>query len=247
MTPPPVQPGRIDVHAHLLPGFDDGCRTVADSVAVGRQLVEAGYAHAMCTPHVWTHLPPEMVPEIKRRTAQLQADYDANGVGLTLHPGGELSLANSWPRLAEVPVADIPTAAMGGRYALFDFWADSLPPELEPAVRHLVSVGLQPILAHPERIGAFQRDPAAVDRVVGWGCLLQMNTWCLTTKPGSPIRATAERLLLGDRYFLFGTDTHDAAGVPVRVQGLSAAADLVGWAKVDELTRTHPARLLRPL
>ena len=36
-------PGRIDTHAHLLPGVDDGCTTVADSIAAARQMVAAGY------------------------------------------------------------------------------------------------------------------------------------------------------------------------------------------------------------
>ena len=236
--------GRIDTHAHLLPGVDDGCRTLADSIAAARQMVAAGYTDAFCTPHVPTELTPEHPGRIRHWAEQLQAEYDAAGVGLTLHPGGELQLVDSWPRLGEVDPAAIVTANLAGRFALFDFWADSLPPQLEPAVRHLVSLGMQPILAHPERIGAFQRDPAAIDRVQEWGCLLQMNTWCLTGRPGSPLRTTCERLLTEDRYFMFGMDTHDAAGVAVRLQGLAAAADLVGWPTVDRLTRTHPAQLL---
>jgi hypothetical protein len=61
---------------------------------------------------------------------------------------------------------------------------------------------------------------------------------------GSRVRTTAERLLRDNRYTLFGTDTHDSAGVAVRVQGLAAAADLVGWDVVDRLTRVNPAQLL---
>ncbi len=241
---PLTRPGRIDMHAHLIPGVDDGCRTVADSIASARQLVAAGYTHAFCTPHVWPNLPANTVANIRRWTADLQAAYAAAGVPLTLHPGGELSLAKSWPMLASVPPDALVTADLAGRFVLFDFWGDSLPPEIEPAVRHLIGLGMQPILAHPERIGVFQQDPAAVDRVVEWGCWLQMNTWTLTVAPGSPTRVTAERLLRDDRYTLFGTDIHDPAGVPVRVQGLAAAADLVGWDAVDRLTRTNPARLI---
>ena len=32
--------GRIDIHSHLLPGVDDGCKTVADSLDCARALVE---------------------------------------------------------------------------------------------------------------------------------------------------------------------------------------------------------------
>jgi len=30
---PAAMSGRIDVHAHLLPGIDDGCATVEESIA----------------------------------------------------------------------------------------------------------------------------------------------------------------------------------------------------------------------
>lgn len=242
-TPSPAT-GRIDTHAHLIPNVDDGCKSVADSIFAARQLVDAGYTHAFCTPHIWPNLKANTASAIQRWVVDLQAAYDAAFVNLTVLPGGELSLPNGWPRLRELPREEIVTAGMAGKHVLFDFWDDVLPTGLEPAVRHLVELGIQPILAHPERIGVFQHDPTAVDRVVEWGCWLQMNTWTLTMAPGSRVRTTAERLLLDNRYTLFGTDTHDAAGVPMRVQGLSAAADLVGWDAVDRLTRVNPAKLL---
>jgi len=236
--------GRVDTHAHLLPGVDDGCATVADSIAAARQLVAAGYTDVICTPHIWPNLTANTAGNIRRWTADLQAAYDAAGVGLTVHPGGELTLPSDWQRLRSLPVAEIVTADLAGRHVLFDFWDEILPDGLEQVVRYLVGLGIQPILAHPERIGAFQNDPAAVDRVVEWGCWLQMNTWTLMKSPGSKVRTVAERLLTAGRYQLFGTDTHDAAGVAERLQGLVAAADLVGWDAVDRLTRTHPAQLL---
>jgi protein-tyrosine phosphatase len=246
METPLRGPGRIDTHAHLLPKVDDGCESLADSIDAARQLVAAGYSHAFCTPHIWPNLSANTAGTIRRWTAELQAEYDAAGVGLTVHPGGELSLPAGWPQLRDLPVGEIVTAGLAGRHLLFDFWDEALPEGLEPVVRYLVGLGIQPILAHPERIGAFQNDPSAVDRVVGWGCWLQMNTWTLVKARGSKVRTLAERLLTDNRYTLFGTDTHDAAGVAERVQGLAAAADLVGWAKVDELTIANPARLLPP-
>ncbi len=240
----PTPTGRIDTHAHLIPNVDDGCKSVGDSILAAAQLVAAGYTHAFCTPHIWPSLKANTADAIRRWTVELQAEYDRAGVGLTVLPGGEWALPAGWARLRELPVAQIVSAGMAGRHVLFDFWDEVLPDGLEASLRHLVGLGIQPILAHPERIGVFQRDPAAVDRVVGWGCWLQMNTWTLTMGEGSRVRTVAERLLLDNRYTLFGTDTHDAAGVPVRVQGLAAAADLVGWEAVDRMTRVNPARLL---
>src|SRR6266550_1675211 len=82
--------GRIDVHTHLLPGVDDGCADVAESIACGRMLLAAGYSHAFCTPHIWPNLPHNNVEVIAQRTRELQQEFDRAGVTLKLLPGGEL-------------------------------------------------------------------------------------------------------------------------------------------------------------
>ena len=65
--------GRIDVHSHLLPGVDDGCRTVQESVQCARLMADAGYTHSFCTPHVWPHLSRNTVAHIPRYTEELQS------------------------------------------------------------------------------------------------------------------------------------------------------------------------------
>src|SRR5687768_4955248 len=99
--------GRIDVHAHLLPGIDDGCSTVEDSIACARLLVEAGYSHACCTPHVWPTLQGNTVPAIASRTRDLQQKLDAAQVPLSLIPGGEINLEWNWPAIGSAPPEQI--------------------------------------------------------------------------------------------------------------------------------------------
>ena len=68
--------GRIDVHSHLLPGVDDGCRTVQESVQCARMMVEAGYTHSFCTPHVWPSLPHNTPGNIRRMVLEFQTALD---------------------------------------------------------------------------------------------------------------------------------------------------------------------------
>src|SRR5690349_17751445 len=98
--------GRIDVHSHLLPGVDDGCATLDESLACARKLVEAGYTHAFCTPHIWPNLPQNTVAEISKRTARLQQAFDEAQVPLKLFPGGELNLR---PEITDTPPEELPT------------------------------------------------------------------------------------------------------------------------------------------
>lgn len=236
--------GRIDLHTHLLPNVDDGCKSYADSVKCARILEEHGYTHAVCSPHVWPSLPENTVPGIAHKTELLRGVLADAGVGLQLVPGGELNLVSLWPALTETPREAIPTVGHLGRHVLFDFWADSLPHELEPAVRWLAANGFAPILAHPERIGAFRLDPTELDRVAAWGVQFQLNSWCLVEPMGSLTRTLAEGWLKQGRYSLIATDLHNPAGMPARMSGIGRAIELIGPEKVEQLVQTAPAAIL---
>jgi len=232
--------GRIDVHAHLLPAVDDGSRSVGESIEIAQRMVQAGYTHLFCTPHVWPHL-SNTVDTIPGRVRDLQILLDGHGIPLKLLPGGELHLS---PDLATLPAEKIVTYNLLGRYAIFDFWTDTLPPYFDACVKNLQSQGIQPILAHPERIEAIQSKPSVVDRFAEQGLLLQCNLECLGEPKMTVRRILAERWLAEGRYFMIGSDLHRIDTLDRRLNGLARAAELVGQAVVDRLTIENPSQLL---
>jgi protein-tyrosine phosphatase len=233
--------GRIDVHSHLLPGVDDGCSSVEESLACARQMVEAGYTHSFCTPHIWPNLPNNNPTGIAQRVAQLQHDLDANQIPLQLLPGGELNMT---PNTASLNLEEVVTYASLGTHLLIDLWAEKLPPFFEPAVRHLQSLGLNVILAHPERMRAVQEDHGLAVYFAELGVLLQCNLQCLGDPPHAATRILAEKWLAEDRYFMMGSDLHNLPSLPLRLKGLKRAIEAVGEEKVWKLTREHPRRLI---
>jgi len=84
--------GRFDVHSHLLPGVDDGCDSITESIECARELVRVGYTHSFCTPHFWPNLLHNTVASIPQRVKDLQVELDRDGLPLKLYPGGEMSL-----------------------------------------------------------------------------------------------------------------------------------------------------------
>jgi len=234
--------GRIDVHSHLLPGIDDGCKTAAESVQCAKLLVEAGYTHSFCTPHIWPHLSRNTVSNIPLLTSQLHEALDMAGVRLRLIPGGELNLREDMP--GTTPEEGLVSYGMRRKFVLIDFWAESLPRFFERGMKWLQSQGVKVILAHPERMAAVQREPALGDYFRDIGLLLQGNLQCFSDPPGSPTRRTVERFLLEDRYFLLGSDLHNLASLPMRLEGLKRATDLAGDEVIDRLTKTNPRELM---
>src|SRR4051812_14744321 len=130
--------GRIDVHSHLIPDVDDGCRTVEDSIACARELVAAGYTHAFCTPHVWPSYDIITRQTVPGWTAELQRSLDDADVPLKVLPGGEMNLHEGTRNLSDDYLL---TFAMAGRYMLADIWAAELPAFFEPTVKWLQSRG----------------------------------------------------------------------------------------------------------
>jgi protein-tyrosine phosphatase len=236
--------GRIDVHAHLLPGIDDGCRTLEESLDCARMYLANGYTHVCCTPHVWPTLQDNTAANIHHRTKALQAELDKREIALTLIPGGEINLGWSWPGLREKDLVDIVSYGLTGAHVLFDFWADAMPEFLGPATEYLQSLGFTLIMAHPERVKAIQEDVSSVDRFIERGILMQCNTWCLRDPRGVPTREISERLLRDGKYHLLGTDLHDYASMPPRMEGLEKAIEMVGAEAVRVLTVENPRQIL---
>lgn len=232
--------GRIDTHSHLLHGVDDGCDDLAESIACAKRMVDAGYTHSFCTPHIWTNL-DNSIQTIAPRVQQLQAALDQANVSLTLLPGGEMHISNSF---CETPIEDLVTYNGQRKYALFDFWTDRLPTYFESCIQHIRVAGIQPILAHPERIDAVQREPDRVIEIAKDGLLLQCNLECLGDPKRGRRTILAEKWLLEDRYFMLGSDLHRLNTLDVRLAGLKRAIALVGEQKVWELTHTQPLRLI---
>jgi protein-tyrosine phosphatase len=234
--------GRIDVHSHLLPGVDDGCESVEESIACARQLVAAGYSHSFCTPHITPGFPQQTRQAIADWTAALQAELTAEDVKLTLLPGGEINL---WPEIVqELSIEQTLTYGDRGEYCLVDIWTDKLPEFFEPAIRWLQGKGLKVILAHPERMRAVQVEPELADYFDDLGLLLQGNLQCLSDPPGKLTRQTGERFLMEGRYFMLGSDLHKLETLGPRLAGLQFAIDRIGKAAVDRLTIENPRVLL---
>lgn len=41
----------IDLHCHILPGVDDGAKSLEDSINMAKVAVNSGITHILCTPH----------------------------------------------------------------------------------------------------------------------------------------------------------------------------------------------------
>lgn len=171
----------IDLHSHLLPGVDDGSRTLEQSVRVLRGFVARGITDVACTPHLLASQVPQGVPpEYDEAWQQLLANKPE---GITLHRGVELMLDRPVPD----EIARRTLTIAGTRYLLVEF-ARLVPGEIVArALADVIRHGLIPILAHPERYSSCSVEAVRVWRNLG--TVIQVDATTLTMERSRGERA----------------------------------------------------------
>lgn len=229
----------IDLHSHILPGVDDGARSMEDSLEIARAAVADGIEVIAATPHVrddW----PTGVGVMEDCVSELRAELDAAAIPLDVRTGGEI--ASEWiPRLSEDELARF---GLGGnpRYLLVETPYYGWPRALADRLFFLRAQGINPVLAHPERNAEVQANSERVKRLVEGGVLVQVTAASIDGRIGRRPQECARRLLDAGLVHMLASDAHHAS---VREVGMSSAARAIGHGALAQwLTYDVPSAIL---
>jgi protein-tyrosine phosphatase len=203
----------IDLHAHVLPGVDDGPESLAGSLALARAAVLAGTRVMAATPHIGRRygVRPE---ELARRVAALGEELRNEAIPLELVVGGELAAS----RAADLTDEQLRTVALGdGSCVLLECPFTPSGGLMPASVAYLQGRGFRVLLAHPERSPEFLRDPARLAALVDAGALVQVTAASLGGTFGRSVRRYALDLLDAGMVNAVASDAHDATARPPEV------------------------------
>jgi len=233
----------IDLHCHLLPGIDDGARSLDDALAMARLAVADGITVTACTPHIYPGLYENTSAGIRVGIAALAQALAGAGIALDLVAGADAHLA---PQLLPRLAGDTAPTLGGTRYFLLEPPHHVAPPQFTAQVSAFVAAGYVPVITHPERltwIADHYDDFLACARQGAW---LQVTSGSLTGDFGSDARYWGERLLDEGYVHLLATDAHGVrARRPELAKGKAAAARFVGGDEAERLVAARPAAILR--
>ncbi|MCC6792833.1 MAG: hypothetical protein IT336_14175 [Thermomicrobiales bacterium] len=235
----------IDLHLHLLPAVDDGAASIDVSTEMLRRAESFGFTSLIATPHLDGPLTSSYEGTVRHALSEVRAAGAEIPVSIELgyeiqlspdlparlHRGERSRLADSTTVLVELPFAGWPLFA---EQTLFD----------------LQTMGLRPLLAHPERYAAVQAEPEKALDLVDRGVLLQVTLGSLVGLFGKHAQKTAELLVREGATTVLASDAHSAGQRFVAVgDGLKRAEELVGAELVRQLVYDNPKALLesRPL
>lgn len=216
-----------DLHAHILPGVDDGASVPDETVDMARAAAEDGTKVILATPHRKDVTDRSSVEHIRELTEQMNARIKAEGIDLTLLLGMENHLDLELPQDFSSGRA---LSINGSRYILVEMPFFGRPNYIESVLFDLQVNGLTPVLAHPDRIEAFQRDPDFLADLVERGMLTQITGGSLVGHFGGEVKKFTEILMRRGLGHIIASDTHAAHGSrsPRLRHCVDAAAKLVG-------------------
>ncbi|HVN75747.1 MAG TPA: CpsB/CapC family capsule biosynthesis tyrosine phosphatase [Thermoanaerobaculaceae bacterium] len=238
----------VDLHAHLLPGVDDGAEELADAVRMCEVAAADGITAAVATPHQ-RH---EWWPNDDRDALVSRFETLLGAVGRTieLSIGAEIRVDSEL--LAEVD--RLPDGSLlpmaGSRYLLLELPPMRVGPDPRAVVHELAVGGWRPVLAHPERIAWLAEEPASLAELVERGALLQLTAMSVTGAFGKRARECCAFLLDNDLAHFVASDAHDASKrPPVLSDAFRIIAEGWGEAHARRLTDINPRAVLedRPI
>ncbi len=245
----------IDLHAHVLPGLDDGPSDESDALALLHAARAAGTRIIAATPHLRADFPAVRVERLADACARLSERLDSDDVGPELVVGGEVDI--EWALAASDEQLRLASYCQRGNDVLVETPYPPLTPVFEEMLFQVAARGYRVLLAHPERNPSFQRDPKRLEALVARGTLLQLTaSSLLRSRRRSPSRALAHHMVRRRLAHVLASDAHSAG--PWRPPHLAAGVevvanidgDLAAWmvgAAPEAILASEPLPRLPPL
>ena|SRR5213594_1770468 len=226
----------IDIHSHILPGIDDGARTLDESLKMAEIAVADGIEQMVATPHVFKGLSDDPEPvEVLSRVAALQAAIAAK---LKILPGSEAHIRHD---IAEQAKAQRISTINHHNYLLVEFPQFAVPVGADEVFYKLQLQAIHPILVHPERNIQIQSRPSLVAEYVVRGVFIQVTAMSVAGEFGTSAKKCAETLLEHRCVHFLATDAHrPSKRPPILSRGRDAAARIVGEGAAWRLVYDNP-------
>lgn len=170
--------GITDLHCHILPGIDDGAKTLTDTENLLRDSAVKGIDRIVFTPHYYPErVSLEQFLANRESAVQVMAPV-AQQLGIQFRVGAEIQIT---PILASLPLERL--AFSGTKYLLLELLTMYQPHDVTGLIERLCDKGYIPILAHVERFPYIEEDPTLLYKWVKAGALGQVNAgWLLHDK-----------------------------------------------------------------
>ena len=221
----------IDIHAHILPGLDDGPATTADALEMARMAVEDGIRIIIATPHCLNGLYTNYRKGIISACSEFNLVLKKELIPLEVLPGSEVHLGLEI--LDDLESGRLMTLNDTGRYFFLE-----LPDQFIPQT-------LVGFIAHPERNMAIQRNITLLEDLISAGALSQITARSLTGGFGPPALQCCLRIIDLNLAHFMASDAHSPGmRPPILSKAVEKLSALTDKARVESMVHEGPGMII---
>ena len=207
-----------DMHSHLIPGIDDGSKSMDETIVMLAKYESMGFKKVITTPHIMSDYyrnTPEIilkgVEEVRETVAKLDLKIEVEAAAEYYFDETLLEKLKNKEKLL----------TFGENYLLFEFSFHTKPNHIDELVFELVTQGYKPVLAHFERYVFLNGSLDLAYDLRGKGVNIQLNYNSLTGHYGPEVKKMAEKLIDNNLIDFVSTDCHRIEHLMILEENLS--------------------------
>ncbi len=234
----------VDIHSHILPGVDDGADVITEALDMARLAVSGGTKAMVVTPHCNI---PHMFEnyageELSGKFNDFKNAIAKAGIPLRVYQGAEVFVTDDIIQLISKGKLN---TINNGRYMLVEFAFGEHPGYMEEILGRIMTEGIVPVVAHPERYYATFDYPEMIYNWVRMGCRIQVNKGSLLGRFGREVEVLS-RVLLGHRLVhCIASDAHASwKRTPYLADVKEHVTNLYNSEYADVLLKYNPHRIV---
>lgn len=232
----------IDIHSHILAGFDDGADSLEESLALAKQASHNGITAVVATPHHYARGFYSEAEQVKQEVAKLNEELANRDIPLEVFTGQEVRVYDNL--LQDLEAGQLLTIA-SSPYLLVEFPSSKVPSQVEELFYELQLVGITPIIAHPERNSELANNIDYLSQLIDGGALAQVTSSSVTGAKGRKLQKLSLEMCKKGLIHFVASDAHHVTMRPFDLrQGYEVLGKQLGQAVVDYY-QLNAERLIR--
>ena len=195
----------IDFHSHILPGVDDGFKSMEDSLEELKIASEEGITDIVLTPHyICDSSYSSSASDNKKIFNKLVKQKDKLGINVNLYLSNEIYINDNIEELVNKKLIN----PINNKYLLIELPLNGYIQNSKRIIFKLISNGYKVILAHPERYPFLKENKDAIKDFLDMGVLLQGNFMSLFGRYGKHSKKLLKYYLKKNYISFLGSDFH---------------------------------------
>ncbi|MFB4167249.1 tyrosine-protein phosphatase [Virgibacillus sp. JSM 102003] len=197
----------IDIHCHILPGLDDGAKSVTESIMMANEAAKQGITKIVATPHHNNESFMNYGTDITGAVDYLNGQLQKENIPVEILEGQETRVYGDM--LEDLKNGQVIAINKESDYVFVELPTYQVPKYTTQLLFDMQIAGYKPVIVHPERNHELQDDPDKLYRIVKNGALTQITAASLLGFAGKKFQRFANQMIESNLTHFIASDAHN--------------------------------------